>query len=290
MEWFKLDVARVRSVERLRLPASVEGTHVRLLAYASSQEGGGVVVGAARFGDRDWLIAAGVTSGEVESLVAAGLARMDGDDLHLVEYDRGAEDGIRAKREGGRAGRRRQLAAAASGTLPFMKESKTLRDSPGDTRGESPGRLDKIRSEKIREERSVAGAPPSTDPKLESAAPNLQDATDLATYLLEAIRSHTPDHAIRESAQVKWARDIDLALRVDKRTPDQLRAAIDFAHRSGDTFWRPNILSGKKLREKYDQLAMQARRQPAQRPSAGPTARELAQRAMDEMARERGGA
>lgn len=61
-----------------------------------------------------------------------------------------------------------------------------------------------------------------------------------------------------------WAKDLDLAVRVDRREPAAIRAVIDFAHRSRETFWRANLLSGAKVREHFDQLEIQAARAPAQ--------------------------
>ncbi len=97
-----------------------------------------------------------------------------------------------------------------------------------------------------------------------AATPPSDAALEVSRYLLEAIRSWNPEFAPQggdEAAVKRWARDIDLALRNDPgRTPERLRAAIDYAHRgAGADFWRPNILSGKKLREKYDTMSAQAR-------------------------------
>lgn len=83
----------------------------------------------------------------------------------------------------------------------------------------------------------------------------------MAQYLRDAILEHAPDHACGKNGVAdKWARDIDLAIRRDKRTPEALKAAIDFAHRREDAFWRPNIQSGKKLRAQFDTLQAQAAR------------------------------
>lgn len=150
-------------------------------------------------------------------------------------------------------------------------------DTPGDTRGETPGREDKIREEKIRGDESVAGRDTPARPVKEPS----DQAVAVATYLREAIQSHSPQLHTTPAQAAQWGRDIDLAIRIDKRTPEQLRSAIDFAHRSQDAFWRPNILSGKKLREKYDQLAIQARRQAPADP-----ARDLWERGRAEMAEE----
>jgi hypothetical protein len=44
----------------------------------------------------------------------------------------------------------------------------------------------------------------------------------------------------------------------DKREPDKIRNAIKWCQ--NDEFWRANILSMPKLREKYDQMRLSAER------------------------------
>lgn len=72
----------------------------------------------------------------------------------------------------------------------------------------------------------------------------------LAEYLLKKIKLHLPN--IKEPDLQGWASKMDLILRIDKRKPEEVKAVIDFAQ--GDLFWRSNILSAGKLRDKYDQL------------------------------------
>lgn len=60
----------------------------------------------------------------------------------------------------------------------------------------------------------------------------------------------------------KWLDSARLMIDRDGRTPDQVHAAIDWVHNS--EFWRANILSIPKLREKWDTLKLQAER--GQRP------------------------
>jgi hypothetical protein len=59
----------------------------------------------------------------------------------------------------------------------------------------------------------------------------------------------------------KWRDAARLMIDRDGRTEQQITAAIDWCQDS--EFWRANILSMPKLREKYDQLRMQAVRKPA---------------------------
>jgi len=49
-----------------------------------------------------------------------------------------------------------------------------------------------------------------------------------------------------------WATDIDKIYRIDGRDWPTIEAVIRWA--KGDPFWRSNIISGKKLREKFPQL------------------------------------
>ena len=50
----------------------------------------------------------------------------------------------------------------------------------------------------------------------------------------------------------KWAEHIDKLIRLDGRDVDTVETVIDFA--TSDNFWRANILSANKLREKFQQL------------------------------------
>jgi DNA-binding transcriptional ArsR family regulator len=65
----------------------------------------------------------------------------------------------------------------------------------------------------------------------------------------------------------KWRTAARLLLDKDGRTEEQVVRAIDWSQ--GNTFWRANILSMPKLREKYEQLRLQAQ---AQREKANGTA------------------
>lgn len=56
-----------------------------------------------------------------------------------------------------------------------------------------------------------------------------------------------------------WITDMDRLIRLDERTPEQVENAIRWSQR--DDFWKSNILSPKKLREKYDQLRLVAIRE-----------------------------
>ena len=91
------------------------------------------------------------------------------------------------------------------------------------------------------------------------------DVEDLLDHLDAAIMENDPEARI--PGRNKTNRDAArLLLDRDMRTVDQVKAVIDFSQRSD--FWRPNIRSMSKLREKYDVLRGQAQRAGAIRPPA----------------------
>lgn len=79
------------------------------------------------------------------------------------------------------------------------------------------------------------------------------DATEVSNYLEYKILSLNSN--AKTNAKI-WVKDIEKAIRIDNRTKEQLINCIDWIYSTG-TFWIPNIMSGKKLRDKYDQLFMQ---------------------------------
>lgn len=95
------------------------------------------------------------------------------------------------------------------------------------------------------------------------------DATlrDDVREILEHLDAALKRNEVKKPARTKKNTDAArLLLDRDHRTVDQVKKAIDWA--TADPFWRSNILSMAKLREKYDQLRMQAQRDQQQHQSA----------------------
>ena len=76
----------------------------------------------------------------------------------------------------------------------------------------------------------------------------------LAKFLEKCITENNPKFPQNESQRQRWAKDFDLMIRRDKIDADDIAEIIDWCQ--NDSFWRSNILSGKKVREKYQQLRM----------------------------------
>lgn len=72
----------------------------------------------------------------------------------------------------------------------------------------------------------------------------------LSNYLLKFILKRNPNH--KKPNLQAWAIQIDFMLRIDNRAVEDIKKVIQWCQT--DSFWQNNILSTKKLREKFDQL------------------------------------
>jgi len=93
---------------------------------------------------------------------------------------------------------------------------------------------------------------------------NKFSAADLETaeWIYERLKTINPNH--KPPSFPSWASDIRLMRERDSRKDEDIRAI--FAWANADQFWQANILSPKKLREKWDTLILQKNRRPVNRP------------------------
>lgn len=103
---------------------------------------------------------------------------------------------------------------------------------------------------------------PSKKPS--SSEPSRLDVERLCTHLADRIERNGSK---RPTVGKGWRTAARLLLDADKRTEQQVHNAIDWCQES--EFWRGNILSMPKLREKYDALRLAAQR-PTTPPRAEP--------------------
>jgi hypothetical protein len=88
-----------------------------------------------------------------------------------------------------------------------------------------------------------------------SAKPPRGDVDRLCEHLANRIEANG---CKRPAINKRWRDAARLMLDVDQRTEADVHTAIDWCQ--SDEFWRANILSMAKLRDKYDQLSLQASR------------------------------
>lgn len=80
----------------------------------------------------------------------------------------------------------------------------------------------------------------------------------MAIYLFGKIMGYAESlgkaHLVKGADMQKWAEECRKILEIDKREKEEVRQVIDWA--TSDSFWQQNILSPKKLREKYSDLCL----------------------------------
>ncbi|MGB7436987.1 MAG: hypothetical protein WBR26_11605 [Candidatus Acidiferrum sp.] len=98
----------------------------------------------------------------------------------------------------------------------------------------------------LKTERSENTTPPAQAPS--------QEANALAARLKERILQNDPKARITGHQAQKWAHDADLLMRRYGRSEHEIAELIDWCQQ--DEFWKTNILSMSKLREKFSQLSL----------------------------------
>jgi phage replication O-like protein O len=81
---------------------------------------------------------------------------------------------------------------------------------------------------------------------------------ELARFILNCIRRNKAD--FKEPNLESWANEIRLMIENDKRSGERVKAIMEWCQ--SDSFWRSNILSPGKLREKFDQLELRMGKSP----------------------------
>lgn len=94
----------------------------------------------------------------------------------------------------------------------------------------------------------------------------------LSSFLFNEILKHNPNSRLqsfnngnKEKTIQRWAKDINLLICVDHQEPSIVEEVIRYC--TADGFWGANILSGSKLREKWDTLAAQMKNRSVSRAS-----------------------
>lgn len=103
---------------------------------------------------------------------------------------------------------------------------------------------------------------PTTNPK-DISSPIADATDDPIRDDVERVCQHLVDRIVangskRPTITKGWRTAARLLIDKDGRTEQQVHNAIDWSQ--GDAFWKSNILSMPKLREKYDQLRLAAQR------------------------------
>lgn len=104
--------------------------------------------------------------------------------------------------------------------------------------------------------------------------PGTEEDERCAKWMFEVMRAINP--TAKAPNFTTWARDVRLMRECDDRSHKEIGGLFRWAQQ--DSFWCTNILSPKKLREKWDQLVMQRRR--AEAPKQPEQPRQLGKQGM----------
>jgi len=88
--------------------------------------------------------------------------------------------------------------------------------------------------------------------------PDDSNEISISNYLLLKILNNNEN--FKKPNIQSWASHVDKMIRLDKRSIDDITSIIDFA--TADDFWKSNILSTAKLRDKFDTLFIQSKKMP----------------------------
>lgn len=165
-------------------------------------------------------------------------------------------ESVNAKREDARERMAKLRAERAEAAKNKASRSQNVRANGSGTSREvasTPTRPDPTRpntsvSNETEQEPSSATASPPPD-----APSDRDDVERICNHLADRIAANGSK---RPTIGKGWRTDARLMLDADKRTEADIHAAIDWCQNS--TFWRANILSLPKLREKFDQLRLAA--------------------------------
>lgn len=196
--------------------------HLTCIAYATQHATDGVV--PMRLAMRQ----ACAEQCDLEMLLQCGLLEQEDTNLRVhdyLEHQRSSSEVKNASDKGRRA------AEARWGNAPSMPDAQ----------------LDAMQREREREK--------------DSSSPTADAADDQPREDVEQLCQRLADRMVangstRPTITKAWRTACRLMIDKDKRTPGQVARMIDWCQ--ADEFWRSNILSMPKLREKYDQLRLKA--------------------------------
>jgi hypothetical protein len=204
----------------------------------------------------------GATDKDVEALIRVGLwKRADDTEFHdwsVYNPDAATLEAQRLKESvSGSLGNHRRWHVRRNLTVPDCEHCHRVPDREPDwdpDRGSVGSGIGSASPVPVPDKDLGANAPSFTS-AVAAVAPIRGDVERICEHLADRIEANG---AKRPTITQKWRDAARLMLDRDGRTEAEVIGAIDWSQ--ADEFWRANVLSLPKLREKYDQLLLQAQR------------------------------
>ena len=170
MIWINIKTTTLRESEYISASPTQQATWLKLLAYCSEHENGGVIDGAGGWNERAWLFGCGITLDEVRD--QCGLWRFDGTgSLSVWNYPVEKELEVVAKREAGKRGgqakaQNRSTACSSATAQPvaqIVAETSSACSSPPTEGVRSKGKEEVVKEGSMELELEEA-TPPAPEP------------------------------------------------------------------------------------------------------------------------------
>jgi hypothetical protein len=180
MIWINIKTTTLRESEYISASPTQQATWLKLLAYCSEHENGGIIAGAGEWNERAWLFGCGITLDEVRERCGLWLFDESGN-LRVWNYPAEKELEVIAKREAGRRGgftkaQNRSTASSSARAQPvavpvaefaFATSSASTEGVKGRSNAEGV-----MRKEEKETDRVVATAPPPVARKRRTHEPD----------------------------------------------------------------------------------------------------------------------
>ncbi|GAA6478034.1 MAG: DUF4373 domain-containing protein [Clostridium sp.] len=140
--------------------------------------------------------------------------------------------------------------------VPFFEDMSGTNDHSQATNGDMSAANDPVVKEsKLNSNKEEIVAPP---PEPATFLPESFEAVCI-DRLIKSILEQLPNAKVpgTNAERQKWAMEIERMQRLDKRSREQIKQALDYAIKS--PFWRSNIRSAGKFREKFETLYLQSK-------------------------------
>ena len=233
MDWCRLGTSFYLDPAVVGAGEAAEVLFLRCIAYSGAEESRGRIPKHVLP-----VLARTKTKQRVAALLAHGLLVEDGDSVYIRSWQTWQE-ALDVEAERRRRDRDRKRAERENARTVHGQSTDSTLDSPGTVHPVSSRKEVEVEVEKER----ASGKPDETPPRT--------DVEGLCRYFLAAVARND----VKATITAKWRTEARLMLDRDKRDPAEIRAVIDWTVK--DSFWRANVLSVPKLREKYDQLRLQ---------------------------------
>ena len=248
--WFKIDDGFWSHPKVLELSPEALALWVRAGSYCAGHLTDGQVKAST-------LRLLGATDWQADELVTNGLWDLDAGGhswwFHDWEHYQPSASATKEKRAALSVERRK---AGAKGAANRWQKD-----------GNSDGKLPSVSHEGVDGKRIAPTRPdpnPSTSTEVDvSVSTERGDVTMLCNLLADLIERNGSK---RPTVTKAWMDDARRMLDLDGREPEKAARLIRWSQ--DDDFWRANILSMPKFREKYDQLRLQAEKPTSSRPAA----------------------